>query len=321
MSNIPYLRILKDSFVLTWKNRYLWWFGFFLSLSGLGSYNYTREDKDKADIQAALLNHPQAMKIILVGAALFFVAFVIIIIASIISRGALIDSIEKHTRGEISDFKSAWKKGRGFFWKVLLIDVFSGLFAIVAAIILFPPVAFLFWNHNYIIGVLMAIIAAIIFIPLIILIAYIKIFGYLYSILGNLKAWAAIENAYLIFKKNILSSLIMSVLIILANIIVFFILLFAIIPLLIIFLPLALIFFLLLGKIGAITIGCFGFFILLAILVFLRSLLGVFSQSVWVLFFHEIAQQPEPETVTETASETEPVIDSIPSATINSEQE
>ena len=40
MSKINYLQIIKDAWKITWKNRYLWWFGFFVTLGGGGGMNY-----------------------------------------------------------------------------------------------------------------------------------------------------------------------------------------------------------------------------------------------------------------------------------------
>lgn len=321
-TSIPYLKILKNAFVLTWKNRYLWWFGFFLALSNLGSFNYTNDNRDKKDFHQIFTTHPEAAKFVAIGAIIFLLIFIAIVILGIISRGALISSIGKNRAGRPSNFKSAWRTGRKFFWRVFLIDLLCGIFILGAMLVLFPPVYFLFSAHSYIIGVLMAIVAAIIFIPLIILVAYLRIFGYLYAILGKLKPWASIENAYSLFRKNIGSSFLMAICLIPVGIILFLLIAFLIIPLAIVLAPLALIFFLIAGHIGAIIVGAFGLLILGVFLIFLKSVMEVFTQAVWVLFFHEIASPKEPEAVPEEEKEesSKPVVNPVPDPTLNSER-
>ena len=321
ISEIPYLGIIGKAFLLTWKNRYLWWFGFFLMFSNLGGLNYSRSDFESKGTQTnfALENLSRYSHWTLIGFLFLSAIFIALIILSIISRGALISSIEKIHRNKTTDFKKTFQDGKKNFSKIFLISIFSGLLMLGALLILFPPVAFLFLNHNYIIGSIMAVFAVIIFIPLIILVAYLRIFGYLYAVLGGLKSWSAIENAYSLFQKNISTSLLMAIIFIPLNILLFLIILFALVPIALAILPLGIILFIFAGPFGAGIAGVIGLSILAILFIYLRSFMEVFTQAAWIFFFHEIATPKEKEALTEPILEIKPLPNPLP--TINSEGE
>lgn len=321
ISEIPYLEIIGKAFSIAWKNHYLWWFGFFLTISSIGGLSYSRSDFDFKGTQTnfALENLSQYSHWVIIGFLFLSIVFVTLIILSIISRGALISSIEKIHRNKTTDFKKAFQDGKKNFSKIFLISIFSGLFMLGALLILFPPVAFLFLNHNYIIGSIMTVFAVIIFIPLIILVTYLRIFGYLYAVLGCLKSWSAIENAYNLFQKNIIASLLMAAIFIPLNILLFLIILFALVPIALAILPLGIILFIFAGPFSAGIAGVIGLSILAILFIYLRSFMEVFTQATWIFFFHEIAAPKEKETAIETVIEIKPLPNPLP--TINSEGE
>lgn len=302
---IPYLEILKKSFALTFKNRYLWWFGFLATLGAIGKFNYAFDEKSSAEASRNFLEFYQN------HAGLFFplvIALVILVIAvvflQITSRGALIDSIEKHNKGEKADFKSGWKNGRRYFWKIFFLDLFLGLLMLGVIAAVASPIIFLFLFRNYLIGIFMSVLATLIIIPLAILASYLKTYGYLYIVLGKLNVWPALENAYAIFRKNIYSSFLMGLIFIPINFLIFISVFFAILPIAIIFFGAGAVLFLVAGKIGAIIIAALGATILGICFLLIRSILEVFSQTAWILFFHEIATPALEEIIVELEKET-----------------
>lgn len=317
MSEINYFKIIKDAWAITWKNRNLWWFGFFVTLGGGGGINYffnSGEEKelDPAQTEKILEFFSENMHWIITFAIIAFLLLIIFSILNIIGKGALITSIEKKSKGQIADFKSGWDSGKKNFWKIFIIDFSLGLFVFFTLLILISPVAILFLNKNYVIGGILAFIAILIFIPIAILSSYLKTYGYFYSVLGKLNFWPAIENAYNLFVKNIWASIILSLIFIPLGIILMLIIL-AIIPIfLIIFLAIGAIGYFTLGKIAAIIIGAVGVFIFFIYAIFVKSIYAVFSQSIWILFFHEIATPKIPEAVIEVETKTEPVIKPMP---------
>jgi hypothetical protein len=317
MDKINYLQIIKDAWLITWKNRYLWWFGFFVALSSGGGMNFFSpggewKKSDPIHEQQALAFVSQNIHWIILLVITLLLLFTLFLILGIIGRGALIASIAKNSKGKVSTFKIAWKEGRKNFWKIFNINIALGLFFFFTFIILITPVAVLLINENYIIGGLLAFLAVIIFIPIAILASYLKTYGYLYSVLGKLSFWSSLENAYTLFVKNIYSSIIMGLIFIPLSIIMMLIVLAPIPILLVIFLAFGAGAYFAFGKILALIIGSIGILIFMLYILFVRSIYETFSQAIWILFFHEIAKPKEPETITEVETETEPIIKTLP---------
>lgn len=320
LTPIPYLEIFGKAFLFTWKNRYLWWFGFFLTLANIGGFNYFYGDAGKNPTSPVMENLSRYSQWIFIGILFALVIIIALAILGLLSRGALISSVEKINRNQPTDFKASFKEGKKYFWKIFSISIFSGLFIFAALLILAPPVAFLFLNHNYFLGGVMATLAVIIFIPLLILVFYLKIFGNLYAVLGGLKPWAAIESAYNLFRKNIRPSILVAVFFIPIGLLFFLLVIFTLIPIAFVVLPLALLFFLLVGPFGAAVAGIIGLILLAICIFFLRAVLEVFFQTVWILFFHEIAAPKEKEIATESVVEIK-ILPETSLPTINSEKE
>ncbi|KKP80197.1 MAG: hypothetical protein A2271_03865 [Candidatus Moranbacteria bacterium RIFOXYA12_FULL_35_19] len=317
MLKINYLDIIKKAWAITWKNRYLWWFGFFVALGGGGSANYFFNSDDEKKLNPAqnekiLEFFSQNMSWIITFIIIAFLLLIIFSILNIIGRGALITSIEKNSQGQIANFKSGWNSGKKNFWKIFYINIFLSLFIFFTLIVLVAPLAVLFLNKNYIIGGVLSFLAVIIFIPLVILVSYLRIYSYLYAVLGKLNFWPALENAYKLFAKNIWPSIILSLIFIPLSFVFMLVIFTVLLILFFIFLLLSGIVFWLFGKITAIIIGAIGITIFLLILLFLQSIYAVFSQSIWILFFHEIATPKIPEEIVATETTTEPLQKPMP---------
>lgn len=318
MKNIPYLKIIWHSWKITWHNRYLWWFGFFIALSNLGGIAHYFNSQDQQGHNPA--NHQkifhfasQNIHWIIIGLFLLLAIYILLIVLNILGRGALIDSINKQSQKKLANFKSGMVAGRKYFWRIFLLALSLGLFISSIIIVVVAPVLFLFFSHNYIIGSFMAILATLILIPLLALVTYLKIYGYLYIVLGNLKIWPALENSYKLLRENILSSIIMLFLFIpVVSIIWIIIFLMAISPVAVIFFGLGLILFLIAGKIGVIITLLIGLACLFIFMLIFRSVYETFVQSAWVLFFQKIAKPKIEELVKEPQLDSSPVTRAMP---------
>ena len=314
-NEINYLEIFKRSWKVAWNNRYLWWFGFFLALSGSGGGNYyfnTGSWKKSGSLSDQKISDiiVQNMHWVAIAIIAILVIAAIFIVIGVISRGALIDSVGKQLQGKTSDFKSGWREGRKNFWKIFLIRLVLGLFSFLAFVILSLPVVLLFLNKNYLIGILMAVLAFLIIIPLLVLAAYIRLYGNIYAILGPLGFWEAIEKGSALFQKNMASSLVMGLLFIPLGIIMGIASLMLILPVAIPFLISGFILYALFSEIGIYIAAIPGAICLLLIFLAIRAFWEVFAQSAWIIFFSEIAKPAAAETIAEI--EKEP--DSIPKA-------
>ncbi len=324
MSNINYLDIIKKAWNITWNNKHLWWFGFFIALAGTGSsLNYRNSwtsDQTKVvseQISSFMSQHVTLMVVLILVAVLIFITLTVL---SVISRGALIKSTHTATKNEPTTFKSGFAQGKKYFWRIIGISFFLALVALIILFVIAIPIIFLFASQSYILGAILTIVGIALFIPLVILATYLRIFGDMYVVLGDLAIQPALENAYALFRKNIGVSIVMGLIFIpiaiaagLAGLLVVF-------CLALIFLIVGGIFYLLLGQIGA------GIIIAIAIIFFMilffaaRSIYETFAQTVWVLFFHEIAKPKVEEKVTEAVPEIKPVADATPNPVTFSEK-
>lgn len=119
--------LIKDTFRITLRNRYLWFFGFFAGASipsgGGGSFN--QEDFEQSGGGASSMVAQVGPGDI--GGAAFVVGLVVVavlvvlffIVMSLISQGGLSESVAAVDRGEGRRFGSTFRSGLGNFWRVL----------------------------------------------------------------------------------------------------------------------------------------------------------------------------------------------------------
>src|SRR5215212_5195459 len=130
-----YLDLIKDAFWITLRNRYLWFFGFFAGGVGgggggggsnfsfpSGSGGFDVENQGQAGA-APMLAAQQAVfdNVALIGALVVvgLVIFLVFVMLSLISQGALAESVAAIDRGESRRFWPAWRAGVSNFWPVL----------------------------------------------------------------------------------------------------------------------------------------------------------------------------------------------------------
>lgn len=323
MSHINYIDILKRSWKITWNNKHLWWFGLFITLASGGSFNYRgfgSNEQSKNLGEQIMAFTGQHLAIVLFAGLALLIIFIILGVLSIISRGALIRSAHKITEGTPITFKAGFAFGKKYFWRIFAISVVLSLIALLIIFVMAIPIVFLFISHSNVLGAILTLLGIILFIPLMILLAYLRIFGTLYVVLGDLAIQPALENAYALFRKNIISSIVMSLVFLITGIIFCFALLIALIPLALIFAIIALVFYLLLKAVGLYIIAGLGIITAIVLFIAARSIYETFIQTAWVLFFYEIAKPKIAETVPEAVLEIKPVTDATPNPVTFSEE-
>ena len=302
LKDIAFIDIFKKSFDITWKNKSLWWFGLLLALGGgMGNFNYGNsfDQKDKKGGEEILKYISDHMEIVIIGAILLFLICLVFFVLSIIAKGGIVGSVEKILKNKPFEFRAGMREGKKYFGKLFVLYITLGALMIGSLIILITPIIFLFVAKAYIVGVILTILAIFIFIPLIVLTTYIKTYGEIYIVSGQLSSWSAVEISYELLRKNLATSLIMGLLFIPVGMILMMGMLIAIAPLAVLAFAFAF-----LGKIGiavAVVLGIIIFFIIL----FIQSVYQVFHQTAWLIFFHEIATPPVEEKIEEPAEETE----------------
>ena len=136
--------LLSEAFRLTWRNRFLWFFGFFVG--GGASFNVPSNigGEQGAPFGAASgplrwISENLALFIALVIVLVVVIALVFIVLA-MLSHGALVESVAALHRGEPRRFGPAWRAGTANFWRVLGLKVLFFLMALGLAILVLLPV-------------------------------------------------------------------------------------------------------------------------------------------------------------------------------------
>jgi hypothetical protein len=313
MKKIKYFEILKDAWQVTWKNRYLWWFGFLTIFSGGGTIYFNFGEKNEKEFQKVVeffSIHPNAAIAILVMAVAFCLLFLIL---GIIAEGALIKSVQKTLGGEKYNFKAGLKEGRKYFWKLFLIRLVAGFFIFAVAFLFAVPITFIFINKFYLLGILAAVLGLLILIPVLFLACFTKKFGYFYAVMFDLSLGESLENGYKLILNNIWNSLLVAVIFVVIKILVFSLILLALLLLVVPVLIIGGIFFLILKMTGVILVAILVGLVLAVFFFAVGSVFKVFTETAWILFFKEIAKTEEKEIVAEKELEIKPAeIDGVP---------
>lgn len=117
-----YEEIIKDSLKLSWKNKSLWFFGMFIA--GVSGFNLdlgSELNLDSFDPYAFNFDMAELMPFIL-G---LFAVFVFFGVLYLIAKTALIDAVNRLTRGGVYRFSDSFSSGLTYFWRMLGMSFFA----------------------------------------------------------------------------------------------------------------------------------------------------------------------------------------------------
>lgn len=138
-----YGELVSRALRITWENRYLWFFGFFVG-SGFSppsfNFQYSSDFGDSKAFAAdfGTVSSLGPVEIGLVAGAVL-VLFVALILLALISQGGLADSVAAIDRGEARSFGSTWRAGRANIWHVFKVGVLIFLIALAGLILIGVP--------------------------------------------------------------------------------------------------------------------------------------------------------------------------------------
>ena len=145
---MSYGELIKDAFWITLRNRYLWFFGFFVGgtfganfPSGGGGFNSDDFDFERSGAAPFGAQIAASDTILIVGLVLLGLLLLLVFIAlNIVSNGGLADSVYALDRGASRRFSSTWRAGTSRFWRVLgyyILFFLIGLALFIAVVIPF----------------------------------------------------------------------------------------------------------------------------------------------------------------------------------------
>ena len=120
-----YGEIIKTAFSITRHNRYLWFFGLFAGGGAsfnvpTGNFNAGSPGGGGGQDNPFDQGIPEIDPGLILGAIAVVLVLVLVAVAlSLISQGALVDSVAAIDRGGERRFKTAWRAGTRTFWRVL----------------------------------------------------------------------------------------------------------------------------------------------------------------------------------------------------------
>lgn len=324
--NSIYRTLLKQSFHITWNNKWLWILGLFAMVLGNGGafnilINNVRSIEDQGTLitqlntaisQGGVGSLFKSFTEVFVNLNAQSIAALIIILIiglfllwlAIMCQGGLISGIFRTYKKQIGEAgwenaKESLKRGLSKFWPVFWVNIGGKVLVFVALIVLSLPFFILFvTSQNLIWQWVMLVISFMVLVPAAIIIAFLITYATIYVVIKNSDLKLAIQQSWKLFINNWLVSLEMAIILFVVN--------FAAGIILLVTLAILLIPFFILGFIA-------NYFILSSLLWFAIILGGLvtfvyvfafgaalttFQTSVWVLLFNRITEsQIIPKTI------------------------
>ena len=307
--------LIKDAFWLTLRNRYLWFFGFFAGGTSAGGGNFGLpsggpggfDDGDfddfgepgRGDFGGATLGFDPGqwifdhLALILAIVALVAVIALFFIVMSLISQGALTESVNAIDRGERRRFSSSFRAGVSNFWRVLGYLLLFILISLGFLLVVGVPVALLvvgvFTGTESVGGrVLTAILAGLVSIALLIIV-FIPLsitgqFALREIVVRRERVVASVGSGYRPFRRNLAKSLLVWLIQLAISIGVGIALLIALL-LVGFILALPAITLAVVGYTTALVVGIVAALILLPILIVAAGAFGTFGHCFWTLAY------------------------------------
>ncbi|PIY96648.1 MAG: hypothetical protein COY66_03550 [Candidatus Kerfeldbacteria bacterium CG_4_10_14_0_8_um_filter_42_10] len=232
-----YRDILKEAWWITWRNRFLWFFGLFAALLGNGGeYEIIFRNVDTVSNQRTIIYNLQNMSktghlqttwdnivsyfsaYTLNSVALLLVAlviFVFIVWLVIISQGGLIDSSLKLQSKQNATLESGFVAGRKHFMPLFLLNLLWRVVVYGLLFIVGIPLIFLLLNEGN--DFWFTITSFVILVPIAVIISFIIKYSSAFVIYKKEKIGPALKDGWKLFTKNWLISIEMAFVILLIN--------------------------------------------------------------------------------------------------------
>lgn len=307
-----YRILLKKSYQIVKRYKFLWFFGIFAAIMGNGGEvqmlfraadavpNLPQNISHLGDFLAAntprdlIYNTWFLVKVrpeVILPVLLVFLALVLIVIwLIVVSQSALVHSVYRIQNNKSVDFRTAFAHSKGLAYKVFLLNFFTRFLLYAALIILILPFSVLLvLNNNNALGLFgIILLSFIVTVPLAMIMNFVLKYAIVYIVVEKEEVWPSLVKAFRLFWKNWFVSLEMAVIMffinILAGLAVFILIFFLAVP----FLALAV----LLASLGQVILANISLLLVVALLVVLIVLFGswlaVFQYSAWTMLFFEL---------------------------------
>lgn len=211
---MDYIGILKKSYQISIKNKFLWIFGILAGgyggFQGFGgsfnSFNSGGTDRGKIDkvINSFDFNtfwsHYAGL---VIGLIVFFVVLgIIFTIIGIIFQGALIGSVAKIDADEKANFKTGWRIGWHHFWRIFALGLIYGLIVFISLTILIVPTIIFVLIHLVPLAVIWGILIFLICLFLWIILGIISPYSLRFLVIKDSGIVESIREAWRLLRHN-----------------------------------------------------------------------------------------------------------------------
>lgn len=292
MKKIQYQDILKQALLLTWRNKFLWFFGFLTFLGSITSNadflgdNTTNQTKMPTSVSSFIEQHPWIFFGLIV---LLIIVAITLFLLRLIATAAIIKSADNIELYKQLSLKAIFIEAKLSLWKLFLLELIISLsLGLIIALLSFP-ITYLFFLKAKLFAFLMLATAILIVLPLLVLAYYLRKYAYFYIVLGNFNIKASLEMAYTKFTTNIKESLLMGVVTFATGLLSIIIVPAIILTLALVLAPFGILAYFLSAKIGVIITLAIGIIFAIVILLTVFSWYSCFLQTAWLLFFQQIS--------------------------------
>jgi len=312
-----YRQMLLQSFKITWKNRYLWFFGLFASLLSIGAeYQIlTRAMSRNASLEwwynwsnffhsgffswgffpkifSMFSQDPFFMSLILVVALIILAAFLLLIWLAVISQIAIVNNSNQilKSKKEVADLSLHVGVAAGVksFWPVLGLNIISKVVINMLVILVSLPLVFLFWNKIF--SGALYILLFVLFIPLAVAFSLMIKYAIAFIVLQKANFRSALRSAGKLFRENWIVSLELAFLLFAISFFATFVILTAVLILVIPFFFLALALLSMFTALAFWSVVILGTIILVVFIILCGSILSTFQVVAWTNLFNHLGR-------------------------------
>lgn len=280
---MDYMKIIERSFSNAWRYKFLWLFGFFVSIAEgfRGGFSWTDRLEHYDHLHRywrfSRFDFEPALIAMILLAALF--VWLILFLMSVLSEGALIRGISRKELGLETGFEDCWKTGWNKFLRLFGIVILA-VIAVFSSIVILVIGNIPFWIVAKPLGLLVTLVSIPIFLAVILLIIVVEGWAIRFAVLYDENWLSSIAKGWRLFKNNIGKTLGVAFSSLLSQIIAWILLVICVIAVAIPFIILGII-NLWIGLIPGIMVG-FLIFILSS------AIFGTFASSVWTIGFMKL---------------------------------
>jgi len=305
-----YRKILGQAWVITWQNKYLWFFGLFTALllgnGGEVLVKFLDMNSDQPFFDWNMLastgifsreglanfghmakTDPATFVMVIIMALVILVLAAFLVWLSIVSQAALVNNVYGHIGGKSGDFKSGIMSGMKNFWPVLGMNLLLKIITGVCFIIVTLPFVYLISRAGAAVSSVIYLIAFVLLMIVILSVSFILKYAIVYLVVKEHNLAEALKAGWKLFVKNWIVSIEMAVTLFVVSVLVSL----AYLLLLLVFAIPFVLLFMVAAKISKIVFGTIVIVAIIAYLIslaFVGSTLATFQVSAWTILYKEL---------------------------------